>query len=477
MKKHLTLVCFGLLGWSLQGQAPLLVEHFNYDAGTNLQDNGWNAHSAGTTNPIKVTDGGLSWAQTPYLGSGVGNAAAVSNTGSDENRPLSSFVRSGALYAGFLMRVNGEVNTGNQGYFFHMGEYSDTANPAYTSISFAFRARTYVVPGTTAATFRMGITFNSATPPSAQGVDVSRDLDTGRTYLVVVKYQFIPGAANDSVSLYVFEDGANISAEPAKADAGPVAGTQGDVNLMQYIALRQFNAGQRITVDGLIVRNNWEWLATSTPVAPVLLSPANNSTLNLDGPAGTPVSISWSAVRNVGGNVVYEWQADARAGGTFNPPALALPSDNSGADTVLSLTYGAIETALASLGVQPGDTLKAVWRVRATAGTDTLYSNVYNIDLIRKGNGSAADEIRELKEFSLYPNPGNGYVELHTNAVKSGMLHIRVFDALGRLVFTGLEPAGQPARISLETLPEGIYMIDVHANGISFSPQRLMIGR
>jgi hypothetical protein len=323
----------------------------------------------------------------------------------------------------------------------------------------------------------MGITFNSATPPSAQGVDVSRDLDTGRTYLVVVKYQFIPGAANDSVSLYVFEDGANISTEPAKADAGPVAGTQNDVNLMQYIALRQFNAGQRITVDGLIVRNNWEWLAASAPKAPLLLSPANNSTLNLDGPAGTPVSISWSAVRNVVGNVVYEWQADARAGGNFNPPALALPSDNSGADTVLSLTYGAIETALASLGVQPGDTLKAVWRVRATAGNDTLYSNVYNIDLIRKGNGSAADEIRELKEFSLYPNPGNGYVELHTNAVKSGMLHIRVFDALGRLVFTGLEPAGQPARISLETLPEGIYMIDVHADGISFSPQRLMIGR
>lgn len=475
MKKHLTLICCSLLGLSLHGQAPLLTEHFNYDAGTNLQDNGWNAHSAGTTNPIKVTDGGLAWTQTSYLGSGVGNAAALYNTGSDENRPLGSFVRSGNLYAGFLMRVNGVVTTGNQGFFLHMGEYSDTANPAFTSVSTAFRARTYVVPGTTAASFRMGITFNSATPPVAQGVDVSRDLDTGRTYLVVVKYQFIPGAANDSVSLYVFEDGANISAEPAKADAGPVAGTQGDVNLMQYIALRQFNAGQRITVDGLIVRTSWDWLAASAPKAPLLLSPANNTIVNLDGPTNTPVNISWTAARNMSGSVVYQWQADARASGNFNPPALALPSDNGGADTTLSLTYGAIETALASLGIQPGDTLKAVWRVRAIAGTDTLYSNVYNIDLIRKGNSTATETMREVKEFSLYPNPSNGSVVVSTGIQQRGMMQIQITDALGRIVLSQTAQANVLAHLSLTGMPDGVYFIQVQTNDARFRPQRLIL--
>lgn len=475
MRKHLTLICCSLLGWSLQAQAPLLVEHFDYDAGTNLQDNGWNAHSAGTTNPIKITDGGLSWTQTPYLGSGVGNAAAVNNSGSDENRALGRYVRSGAVYTGFLMRINGAVTTGNQGFFFHMGEYNDTANPTFTSVSTAFRARTYVVPGTTAASFRMGITFNSATPPATQGVDVSRDLDTGRTYLVVVKYQFIPGAANDSVSLYVFEDGANLSAEPAKADIGPVAGTQGDVNLMQYVALRQFNAGQRITVDGLIVRSNWDWLAASAPKEPVLLSPANNTSLNLDGPAGTPVSISWTAARNISGNVVYQWQADARATGTFKPAALALASDNSGADTVLSLTYGAIETALASLGVQPGDTLKAVWRVRAIAGTDTLYSNVYDIDLIRKGNNTGAKAITSSLNISLYPNPSKGYIALEARESVSGTMNIQISDAQGREVLKRQENAASPILISIAHLPDGMYTVQIQTEAGRYSTQRLIL--
>jgi len=475
MRKHLTIICCSLLGWSLQAQAPLLVEHFNYDAGTNLQDNGWNAHSAGTTNPIKVTDGGLSWTQTPYLGSSVGNAAAVNNSGSDENRPLGRYVRSGTVYTGFLMRINGAVTTGNQGFFFHMGEYNDTANPTFTSVSTAFRARTYVVPGTNAGKFRMGITFNSATPPATQGVDVSRDLDTGRTYLIVVKYQFIPGTANDSVSLYVFEDGTDLSAEPAKADAGPVAGTQGDVNLMQYVALRQFNAGQRITVDGLIVRSNWDWLAASAPKAPVLLSPANNTSLNIDGPAGTPVSVSWTAARNISGNVVYQWQADARATGTFNPAALALASDNSGTDTLLSLTFGAIETALAGLGIQPGDTLKAVWRVRAIAGTDTFYSNVYNIDLIRKGNNTDVKSITSSLNFRLYPNPSKGYIVLQTNESVIGTMHIQICDAIGRVVLKMQGNGATPIRISLADLPDGIYTVKVQTAAVGMLAQPLIL--
>jgi len=69
MKKLYTLVFGLLLSYQLQAQNPLLVEHFDYTSGANLQDNGWYGHSAGTTNPIKVSNGGLSWSQTPYLGS------------------------------------------------------------------------------------------------------------------------------------------------------------------------------------------------------------------------------------------------------------------------------------------------------------------------------------------------------------------------------------------------------------------------
>jgi hypothetical protein len=68
----------------------LLIDDFNHAAGTALNTVGWNAHSAGSTNPILVGGTGLSLAGTAYLGNGVGGSALVSNTGSDENKPFAS---------------------------------------------------------------------------------------------------------------------------------------------------------------------------------------------------------------------------------------------------------------------------------------------------------------------------------------------------------------------------------------------------
>lgn len=382
MKKLMTLLLSLPFLSQLQAQNPLLVEHFDYQSGTNLQNNGWYSHSAGTTNPIKVSDVGLSWSQTPYLGSGVGNAALVNNTGSDENKPLSSWVSSGNVYVAFLFNVNKAVTTSTQGYFFHIGEYANNSSPVYTAFNSAFRARTYVVPGSSNAQYKLGLTFNSSTAPSTAGVNITGDLDTGKTYLAIVKYHFISGTSNDSVSLYLFSDGDDLSVEPSTPTLGPMAGDQTDLSFVQAVVLRQFNSGQGIIVDGIIARTDWNWLAAKTPVAPDLVGPSNNTSLHVNGPAATPVVINWTAAQNFA-NARYEWQADARASGSFAPAALALTSDNSGSDTVLSLNFGALDQVLSSLGLSVGDTLEAVWRVRAISGTDTLYSDTFNIDLIR----------------------------------------------------------------------------------------------
>lgn len=237
------------------GQTALLTEHFNYPADSLLQSNGWFGHSAASTNPIRVTNGGLSWTTTPYIGSGVGNAAAVRNTGADENRPFSSFVSSGSVYSSFLLRVDSTpVASTDTSYFFHIGQYGNTTTPVFTTISTAFRGRTFVLPGTTTSNFRMGLTFNA----NSAGTNVtSQTFNIGQTYLVVMKYTFVPGALNDSVSLFVFPDGGNIAQEPAIPTLGPFAGTAADLDVAQLVALRQYSATQRITVDGIVVRTNW----------------------------------------------------------------------------------------------------------------------------------------------------------------------------------------------------------------------------
>ena len=245
-----TLLCFGAL--LAQAQTVFLKENFDYKADSTLQKNGWYGHSAATTNPIKVTSGGLIWSKTPYIGSGIGNAAAVSNTGSDENKPFSSFPDTGRVYASFLVKVDTMVT----GYFFHLGEYSSPSSPTYTALSTSHRARTSINAGTTASQFKLGLTFNTAT-----ATVFSKDLNIGETYLVVIKYKFVAGAANDSASLYVFADGDDISVEPQTPAIGPLAGTQADLSFVQAVALRQYSAAQRVIVDGIIAQSSWDLVA------------------------------------------------------------------------------------------------------------------------------------------------------------------------------------------------------------------------
>ena len=227
-------------------QNPLLVEHFNDTTNALLTNMGWYAHSGGTTNAVAVVSPGLSWTQTAYPGSGVGNAGGVVNTGQDVNKPLAANVDTGAVYTSFLIKANGTVATS---YFFHYAEYSNIATPNYSSITTAFRARTFVLPGTNPATqFKVGLTFNN----SSVTADTTANLTIGTTYLVVVKYQFVSGAANDQVSLWLFEDGDNIASLPATPTIGPLTGTAADLTAVQAIALRQGAAGQNVIVDGII---------------------------------------------------------------------------------------------------------------------------------------------------------------------------------------------------------------------------------
>jgi len=266
MKNYLLLSLL-FVGVTAQAQSVLLTENFDYPAAAPLRDHGWNAHSAATTNPISTSTTGLTLGNTAYYGNAIGRAALVNNTGSDENKPFSSNVDSGSVYASFLLKTTGEINTDGSGYFFHFVEYSNPTTPVYTAVSTAHRARTYITTGSTPAKFRLGLTFNSATVPSAAGVDVTNDLDTSKTYLVVVKYTFVSGLDNDQVSLFVFEDGDSLLTEPATPTLGPFGGTAADLTFLQGIALRQFNAAQRVSIDGIYVRKAWDLQANTTSVA------------------------------------------------------------------------------------------------------------------------------------------------------------------------------------------------------------------
>lgn len=249
------------------GQTNYLVENFDYSAGTLLSTNGWFVHSA-TTNSVAVNNAGLTW--SGYIGSGIGNAALVNNTGIDVNKPLlANNISDGNVYASFLLKVETESTPSND-YFFHFIKYTNETTPDYTDENSAgFRPKVYVIPGSTSSKFKLGLTFNSNTPPTTG----SADLDRNSTYLVVVKYNFIDGDLNDTASLYIFTVGDLISTEPTVPNVGPISATPSsppdptlapDAGKIQGVALRQFSATQRIIVDGIYVRKEWNLTSPGT---------------------------------------------------------------------------------------------------------------------------------------------------------------------------------------------------------------------
>jgi len=222
----------------------LLTEDFDYTAGDDLSTKGWASHS-GSSNPILVTSPGLTF--NGYIGSGIGLAAGVNNTGYDLNKSFGAQT-SGTLYTSFLVNATASITAGI--YFFHY--YDPNAATAH-------RARTFISTATEEGKMTVGLSFNSTTP-----TNMTTTLNFGQTYLFVAKYEIIDGELNDKVSLYVFAEGESFSTEPTTPTLGPLTTADAKADIVPTgIAIRQDNAAQRITVDGFRVRNSWSDLTTS----------------------------------------------------------------------------------------------------------------------------------------------------------------------------------------------------------------------
>ena len=215
----------------------LLVEDFDYPAGDALTLHGWVNHS-GTTGPILVTSPGLTF--TGYVGSGIGLAAGLNSTTQKVNKSFGAQTKD-SVYASFMVNATATSVTGD--CFFHIYDPLQTAS--------VMRGKVYLANGSSSGKMKLGLAFSSTSPTY-----YATELDFGTTYLVVLKYKIIDGLANDQVSLYVFQAGDDFSTEPTTPAVGPLTGTGADIPPTS-VALRQFDAAQRITVDGIRVNTEW----------------------------------------------------------------------------------------------------------------------------------------------------------------------------------------------------------------------------
>lgn len=222
-----------LLVGSVGISAQVLVENFDYASGSLLTANGWTNHS-GTSGFIDVVVPGLSF--TGYAGSGIGGAANLDENGEDVNRTFDALT--GTVYAAFLIKTEA---TNSAGYFFHFAP-SPWATTYYT--------RVWV--NATGDGVGIGTNAPATYTPITPGVPV----------LLVAKLD----VASKVSSLYVLNSVTSI--EPGSPDQF-FTETATFTNV-GAIGLRQYNAAQRIVVDGIRVATNW---ADAMGVPPVTNTP------------------------------------------------------------------------------------------------------------------------------------------------------------------------------------------------------------
>ncbi len=111
-----------------------------------------------------------------------------------------------------------------------------------------------------------------------------------------------------------------------------------------------------------------------------LLAPANNAALNVEGNGNKEVGITWSPSA-LTGTVTYTWHLDLPTG-NFSSPIVSVPSNNMGADTMLTLTYSTIKSVLEGAGVALNATAPLKWTVTASNGSTTVFATTpFNLTL------------------------------------------------------------------------------------------------
>ena len=280
MKKIVLFFCFTFLASSAFAQL-YFQENFDYPAGdtnTLVSFGGWNVFSS-TLNPIKISTPGLNYDGYPL--SGIGNAVKLDTSGQDALKDFSGgnidsiANMNGAAYISFMVNVS---TTKLGAYVIAMCDSGSTTS---------FRARLYVKDSL--GFVRFGIaksaaadTVTGVAPANNPSVWSQNNYNYNTTYLIVMKYAYIPGPNNDPVSLFVFSSGMP-SSEPVPT-LGPLTFASSDANKIGRVLLRQGEntRGPRVNIDGIRVTTSWmPFSRWDVKIAVQGLYDQDNNTLNL----------------------------------------------------------------------------------------------------------------------------------------------------------------------------------------------------
>ncbi len=251
--RHLTMSLFAmatLIGTTANAER-LLTENFEYNLGNLYSQGGWLKYGTQAAGPVQVIDNALTYPD--YQDKAVGKAVHLTQVASGEDlmRAVSATaITSGKVYLSALVKVNAVAD--DQYFLAFIQPTSAGIVDKKTPLE---NTRLIASKGSADGKFVFKISRNSATL-----FESTEEFELGKTYLVVMSYEFKTGDKNDVVQLWV--NPAVTSTEPKpNAAINSATHTGADMKSFQAIELRQGSSatkvGSEVIVDAIRVGTAW----------------------------------------------------------------------------------------------------------------------------------------------------------------------------------------------------------------------------
>lgn len=251
--KHLTMSLFAmatLIGTTANAER-LLTENFEYNLGNLYSQGGWLKYGTQAAGPVQVINNALTYPD--YQDKAVGKAVHLTQVASGEDlmRAVSeTAISSGKVYLSALVKVNAAAD---DQYF--LAFIQPTSAGIVDKKTPPENTRLIASKGSADGKFVFKISRNSATL-----FESTEEFELGKTYLVVMSYEFKEGTKNDVVQLWVNPAVASTEPKP-NAAINSATHTGADMKSFQAIELRQGSSatkvGPEVIVDAIRVGTAW----------------------------------------------------------------------------------------------------------------------------------------------------------------------------------------------------------------------------
>lgn len=251
--RHLTMSLFAmatLIGTTANAER-LLTENFEYELGNLYSQGGWLKYGTQAAGPVQVIDNALTYLD--YQDKAVGKAVHLTQVASGEDlmRAVSeTAISSGKVYLSALVKVNAVAD---DQYF--LAFIQPTSAGIVDKKTPPENTRLIASKGSADGKFVFKISRNSATL-----FESTEEFELGKTYLVVMSYEFKEGTKNDVVQLWVNPAVASTEPKP-NAAINSATHTGADMKSFQAIELRQGSSatkvGPEVIVDAIRVGTAW----------------------------------------------------------------------------------------------------------------------------------------------------------------------------------------------------------------------------